>query len=93
MNLNYVSYFVEVAECKSISKAAEKLFLTPSALTISMKALEDEVGAKLLNRTHKGVTLTKHGEILYQDAKGLKEMALKWKNISLNKEARMEKIT
>lgn len=92
MNLNYVSYFVEVAECKSISKAAEKLFLTPSALTISMKALEDEVGAKLLNRTHKGVTLTKHGEILYQDAKGLKEMALKWKNISLNKEARMEKI-
>ena len=44
MELRQLRYFVAVAEAGNISRAAQKMFLTQSALSRQIKALEDEIG-------------------------------------------------
>ena len=68
MNINFELYkvFCEVANEKSISKAAEKLLISQPAVTQSIKTLEDQLGGKLFIRTPKGVILTSEGEELYK---------------------------
>lgn len=60
--------FLKVAEKGSFSKAAEELYISPTAVIKQMNLLESLVGAKLFNRTHRGLTLTKAGESLRVDA-------------------------
>ena len=55
-----------VANTKNISKAAEELFMTQSAVSQSIKQLESSIGLTLFIRTAKGVDLTDAGEILYK---------------------------
>jgi DNA-binding transcriptional LysR family regulator len=61
MNLRFVEAFFWVATLKSVSRAAEKLHLTQSAMSARIAALEDEVGALLLDRQEKQVRLTTAG--------------------------------
>jgi DNA-binding transcriptional LysR family regulator len=61
MNLRFVEAFFWVATLKSVSRAAEKLHLTQSAMSARIAALEDEVGALLLDRQEKQVRLTPAG--------------------------------
>lgn len=56
--------FRAVAEHLSFRKAAEHLFLTQPAVTLQIKALEDDLGLRLLDRTSRGVSLTPQGEVL-----------------------------
>ena len=56
--------FRAVAEHLSFRKAAEHLFLTQPAVTLQIKALEDDLGMRLLDRTSRGVSLTPQGELL-----------------------------
>ena len=56
--------FFAVAETGSFTKAASKLFLTPSAILHQVRALEKEFDAELFVRSAKGVTLTPAGEYL-----------------------------
>lgn len=67
MNVNFELYkvFYEVANCKSISKGAEKLMISQPAVTQSIQTLERELGGKLFIRTPKGVILTNEGLELY----------------------------
>ncbi|MGN0973115.1 MAG: LysR substrate-binding domain-containing protein [Bacilli bacterium] len=67
MNINFELYkvFYEVANCKSISKGAEKLMISQPAVTQSIQTLEGELGGKLFIRTPKGVILTNEGLELY----------------------------
>lgn len=67
MNISFELYkmFYEVANCKSISKGAEKLAISQPAVTQGIKTLENELGGKLFIRTPKGVILTNEGEELY----------------------------
>lgn len=58
--------FNAVAEAGSISKAAEKLFVTQSAVSQAVKQLEDSLGVPLFLRIPKGTALTQEGAILYQ---------------------------
>lgn len=58
--------FTIVAKCKSISKAAEELYMTQSAVSQSIKQLENTLGITLFFRTAKGVDLTDAGNILYR---------------------------
>ena len=58
--------FNTVAENKSFSKAAEKLFITQSAVSQSIKQLENSINMSLFKRISKGVELTEAGEILYK---------------------------
>ena len=60
--------FMRVAECGSFSKAAEQLYVSPNALIKQMNCLERDMGAKLLVRTNRGVTLTEAGQVLFERA-------------------------
>ena len=61
MNLRFVEAFYWVAALKSISSAADKLYLTQSAMSSRIAALEDELGVLLLDRRDKQFKLTVAG--------------------------------
>lgn len=63
--------FVCAADKGSFAKAAESLFISPTAVMKQINALEHHLGLKLFNRTPQGVCLTAGGEIIYRDAKFL----------------------
>ena len=69
MNLRFVEAFYWVASLKSISRAAEKLFLTQSAMSSRISTLEDELGVQLLDRGDKQFKLTAAGTrfLVYAD--------------------------
>ncbi|RVU29916.1 LysR family transcriptional regulator [Neptunomonas marina] len=61
MEIRQIRYFLAVQETGSFTGAAEKLFVTQPALSAAIKSLEEELGAQLLRRGHKKVTLTPEG--------------------------------
>lgn len=68
MDLRQLETFVEVANSKSFSKAADKLFITQPTVTNHIQNLEKELGTILINRFGKRVTLTDAGALLYKYA-------------------------
>lgn len=68
-NLSRYRIFLTVAECKSISKAAEQLYISQPAVSITIKKLEDNLKTTLFVRKSKGVALTESGHKLYENAK------------------------
>ena len=71
MELRQLRYFVAAAEAGNISAAAKKLFLTQSALSRQIKALEDETGQTLLERRAHSIHLTPAGAGLLREAREL----------------------
>lgn len=61
--------FICVVDCGSLNKAAERLFLTPTAVMKQMNLLEKQLNLKLIQRTNRGILATKCGQSLYRDAK------------------------
>lgn len=61
MKLDQLEQVVEIANTRSISKAATNLFLSQPSLSTSIKQLEGELGADIFSRTRKGVELTPFG--------------------------------
>lgn len=61
--------FYEVARLTSFSKAAEKLYVSQSAISQSIKQLEDDLDCVLFHRHHKKTSLTQEGQILYDYVK------------------------
>lgn len=74
MELKELRYFIAVAECGSISKAAEKLFTTQPNLSRQLMKLEEETGQKLLIRGNKKSELTEAGRLLYKRATEITEL-------------------
>ena len=74
MELKELRYFITVAECGSISKAAEKLFTTQPNLSRQLMKLEEETGQKLLIRGNKKSELTEAGRLLYKRATEITEL-------------------
>ncbi len=72
-NASDLTFFVEIAASKNMSRAAERLGITQPALSQSMKRLEHNFGEQLLLRSKSGVTLTKAGEKLARKARSLLE--------------------
>ncbi|WP_076542153.1 LysR family transcriptional regulator [Shewanella sp. UCD-KL21] len=64
LKVELLESFIAVAECGNLSKAAEKICRTQSALSLQIKKLEESVGQTLLLRDNKGVSLTDSGETL-----------------------------
>ena len=62
MRTEQLKYLVDVAETGSMNKSADRLFVSPQAVSKAIKQLEEELGAELLVRTRLGVTLTNVGE-------------------------------
>jgi DNA-binding transcriptional LysR family regulator len=75
MELRQLRYFVAVAEQGNISRAAKSIFLTQSALSRQIKALEDETGQCLLARQAHSIRLTPVGEALLREARDLLQQA------------------
>ena len=65
--------FVKVAECGSFTKAADALFVTPTAVMKQINALEKELSVTLFTRTNHGLRITKSGESFLQDARYILE--------------------
>lgn len=63
MNTRQIEYFLAVAEELSFTKAAEKMYVSQTAVTQQIQALEDQMGVQLFLRTRKKVQLTPAGEI------------------------------
>lgn len=61
--------FIAVADCGSLTKAAERLYISPTAVMKQMNSLECHLDMKLIERTPSGVSLTSAGSSLYQYAK------------------------
>ena len=61
--------FIVVVDTGSFNKAAEKLFLSPTAVMKQMNALEEHLGLTLIERTTSGIKLTSSGKLIYDDAK------------------------
>jgi LysR family transcriptional regulator, transcriptional activator of the cysJI operon len=67
--------FRAVAEHLSFRKAGEQLYLTQPAVTLQIKALEEELGTKLFERSAAGVSLSETGRALLPYAERLRELA------------------
>jgi DNA-binding transcriptional LysR family regulator len=65
-NFNDLQAFLLVARSRSFTKAASQLGVSPSALSHSMRALEERLGLRLLTRTTRSVSPTEAGERLLQ---------------------------
>jgi len=72
--------FVTTAEQKSFTRAAELLHMTPSAISLSIKALENKLGVRLFERSNKYVQLTEAGQVMYAQSK---EILLKYDQLKL----------
>jgi DNA-binding transcriptional LysR family regulator len=67
--------FRAVAEHLSFRKAGEALYLTQPAVTLQIKALEEELGTKLFERSASGVGITEAGKVLLQYAERMHQLA------------------
>lgn len=68
MRLEHFQYVVEIARCKSMSKASKKLYITQPSLSTAIQNLEDELGFQIFKRSAAGVALTEKGEELLKIA-------------------------
>lgn len=79
--------FISVADARSFNKAAESSYITPTAVIKQINRLEADLGVKLFERSHRGLTLTKAGQSLYNDSKYViqycKDSVLRAKNAML----------
>jgi DNA-binding transcriptional LysR family regulator len=69
MELRQLRHFVAVIECGNLSRASRKVHISQPALTRSIKALEDQLKARLLDRKPRGVVPTPAGDVFFQHAK------------------------
>jgi LysR family nitrogen assimilation transcriptional regulator len=69
MEMRQLRYFVGISEAGSLLKASARLHIAQPALGQQMAALEQELGARLFDRTSRGVTLTEAGKIFLEHAR------------------------
>ena len=69
MNILHLKYAVEIANTKSISRAAENLYMGQPNLSRAIKELEENLNITIFNRNSKGITITPEGEEFLQYAR------------------------
>lgn len=72
-----LTVFVRVADLGSFNKAAETLFISPTAVMKQVNALEKHLGLTLFARGRRGVTLTPEGQVIYRYARQMFEQSAK----------------
>jgi len=65
-SLSDIAVFVRVVECGSFTAAAERLDISKSVVSKYVTRLEDQLGARLLNRTTRRLSLTEVGRVFYE---------------------------
>ena len=71
MKKEQLQYLVEVIDCGSINKAAERLYISQPSLSRSIHALESEMGKELIVRSNHGVSATPTGKVMYFYARSI----------------------
>ncbi len=71
MDLEKLRIFLAVADCRSFSLGAKKLYISHSTTSRAVSALEEELGAELLRRDNRVLGLTAAGEVLREEAQAL----------------------
>jgi DNA-binding transcriptional LysR family regulator len=71
MNTDFIQTFVTLAKLRSFRATAKALNATPAAVSLRVKSLETDLGAELIDRSHKEFRLTTVGEGLLDYAKGV----------------------
>ena len=79
--------FLKVADSGSFTKAAEILYISPTAIIKQINILEDRTGIKLFIRTHRGLKLTEAGKSFYKDSKQI----IKFSKIAIEKAQNIQK--
>ena len=69
MNLNQLHYFVSVAESGSFTKAAVNHYISQTAITQQIRALEENIGVRLFDRNSRPVALTPAGKVFLKEAR------------------------
>src|ERR1700760_4389761 len=69
MELRHFRYFVAIAEERSFTRAAERLWVAQPGLSTQIRRLEAELGITLLKRHTRGVDLTEAGELFLTRAR------------------------
>src|SRR6201990_3330042 len=88
MDFDQLETFLEVARLSSFSRAAEKRFRTQPAISAQIRALEEEVGAKLLDRSGGEGCVTAAGKVFQRYA----EDALEQRRVTLVALAEMHRV-
>ncbi|MDO5110963.1 MAG: LysR family transcriptional regulator [Clostridia bacterium] len=73
MLLRQMKYFVTVVDCNSFTEAAEQCFISQSAISQQIQALEKELGVELIQRVNRRFTLTPAGDYFYRHCRGVLE--------------------
>ena len=84
MLLRQMKCFVAVVDCNSFTEASEELYLSQSAISQQIRALEKDLGVELITRGKRKISVTTAGEYFYQHAKILIEEAEKIKRETIN---------
>ena len=69
MNLNQLRYFVSVAEHGNFTKAAANHYISQTAITQQIHALEEKIGARLFDRNSRPVSLTPAGRVFLKEVR------------------------
>lgn len=73
MDIRHMQYVLELARCKSFTKAAAALHITQPTLSKTIKSLEDELGVELFKRDGKRIELTDAGRAITEQAHNIVE--------------------
>src|SRR5215212_3922718 len=73
--LRLIRYFVEVAQERNVTRAAERLHVAQPSLSAAVRQLEGQLGVDLLERRGRGIALTPAGELLLQRGRELLDHA------------------
>ena len=71
LDIKKLQYLEAVYRHRSFTRASEELFVSQSAISMSIKSLEEELGVRLVERDNRFIALTKAGETLREEAEQL----------------------
>ena len=73
MLFRQMKYFTAVVDCSSFTEAAEQCYISQSAISQQIRALEKDLGVELIRRENRRFSLTPAGEYFYEQSKGMLE--------------------